>query len=66
MENLNLTSFGPGLDEKFHVFIMDPESHNDTPLYSIMCQLNPGNIVTTFVSKYRLDDILLSTSGYPM
>ena len=65
MENLSLASFGPGLDEKFHVFTRDPESHNDKPLYSIMSQSNPGNIFTTFVFKYRLYDILLSTYGYP-
>jgi hypothetical protein len=65
MESLSVASFGPGLDEKFHVFTTDPESHNDTPLYSITSQLNPGNIFTTFAFKYRLDDILLSTYGYP-
>ena len=54
LENLSLASFGPLLDGKFHVFIRAPESHNDRPLYSIMGQLNPGNIFTTFVFKYRL------------
>jgi hypothetical protein len=56
MENLSLASIGPELDGKFHVFLRDPENHSNTPLYSAMSQLNPGNIFTTSVFKNRLDD----------